>query len=201
MKTKICAKCKLTKKLEDFQKDKTLKGDGYRSYCRICQRLKCKLDSRKRYKNGKRKQYNKLNSEHISLYSKVWRKNNRKLISKKTNIKYNSDINFKLKHVLRSRIQRALILGCKKTSSSELLGCNIEEYKIYLQSLFVEGMSWENYGRKGWHIDHIKPCSKFDLTKEEEQKKCFHYSNTQPLWWKDNLIKHSSYETRKKRKT
>jgi hypothetical protein len=50
-------------------------------------------------------------------------------------------------------------------------------------------MNWNNYGVKGRHIDHIKPVSKFDLTKEEEIKKCFHYTNLQPLWWDENLKK------------
>jgi hypothetical protein len=50
-------------------------------------------------------------------------------------------------------------------------------------------MNWENQGE--WHIDHILPCASFDLTKEEEQRKCFHYTNLQPLWAKDNMIKGS----------
>ncbi len=50
-------------------------------------------------------------------------------------------------------------------------------------------MSWEN--RNEWHLDHIIPCSKFNLSKEEDLKKCFHYSNLQPLWAKDNLSKGS----------
>jgi hypothetical protein len=50
-------------------------------------------------------------------------------------------------------------------------------------------MSWENYGLYGWHIDHILPCSSFDLLKPEEQRKCFHWSNMQPLWARDNLRK------------
>jgi hypothetical protein len=54
-------------------------------------------------------------------------------------------------------------------------------------------MSWNNYGIKGWHIDHIKPCSSFDLSDLEQQKKCFHYTNLQPLWWYDNLIKSDKY--------
>lgn len=48
-------------------------------------------------------------------------------------------------------------------------------------------MSWDNYGE--WEIDHIIPCDSFDLTKEEEQKRCFHFSNLQPLWWRDNRTK------------
>jgi hypothetical protein len=50
-------------------------------------------------------------------------------------------------------------------------------------------MTWDNYGKKGWHVDYILPCASFDLTKEEEQKKCFHYTNLQPLWWLDNIKK------------
>ena len=70
-----------------------------------------------------------------------------------------------------------------------LLGCSPDFFKRHLESKFTEGMSWENYGTKGWHIDHIKPCASFDLTIESEQIECFHFSNLQPLWWYDNIEK------------
>ena len=56
-------------------------------------------------------------------------------------------------------------------------------------------MSWDNHGKgKGkWHIDHIRPCASFDLTDLEQQKECFNYSNLQPLWSEDNLIKGDRY--------
>jgi hypothetical protein len=54
-------------------------------------------------------------------------------------------------------------------------------------------MSRDNYGYRGWHVDHIVPCSAFDLTNIEEQKKCFHYTNLQPLWAKDNLSKGNKF--------
>lgn len=79
----------------------------------------------------------------------------------------------------------------KKVSSRKLLGCSINEFKLYLESRFKKNMTWDNYGK--WHIDHIKPISKFDLTIEEEQKKCFHFTNLQPLWALDNIRKSNKY--------
>ncbi len=48
-------------------------------------------------------------------------------------------------------------------------------------------MTWDNYGK--WQIDHKIPCASFDLTDPEQQKSCFHFSNLQPLWAKDNNSK------------
>ena len=79
----------------------------------------------------------------------------------------------------------------KKVSSRKLLGCSVDEFKLYLESKFKKNMTWDNYGK--WHIDHIKPISKFDLTIEEEQKKCFHFTNLQPLWALDNIRKSNKY--------
>lgn len=86
---------------------------------------------------------------------------------------------------LRNRIYCAL-KGREKTSKSEdLLGCRFDFFLGWLESQFKDGMNWSNYGK--WHIDHIKPCNTFNLTIEEEQKKCFHYTNCRPLWAEDNL--------------
>ena len=69
----------------------------------------------------------------------------------------------------------------------KLLGCSLDFLKQYLEFQFKKGMSWSNYGK--WHIDHIKPCASFDLSKPNEQHKCFNYINLQPLWAIDNLRK------------
>ena len=63
--------------------------------------------------------------------------------------------------------------------------------RLHLQSKFKPGMSFSNYGK--WHIDHIIPCSRFDLNKEEEQYKCFNYKNLQPLWAEENKIKSNKF--------
>ncbi len=72
---------------------------------------------------------------------------------------------------------------------TEIVGCSLEFLKTYIESLWKTGMSWENYGVNGWHIDHIKPCASFDLTDIEQRKICFHYTNLQPLWAHENLSK------------
>ena len=54
-------------------------------------------------------------------------------------------------------------------------------------------MTWNNHGLYGWHIDHIKPVSKFNLLDLEEQRRAFHYTNLQPLWALDNIRKSNKY--------
>ena len=90
----------------------------------------------------------------------------------------------KIRNNISSRISSALKSGkgFKDVKSEKLVGCSFQFLKKYIQSKFRLGMSWENYGYYGWHIDHIQPCSSFDLTKEDERKKCFHYTNLRPLW-------------------
>jgi hypothetical protein len=61
--------------------------------------------------------------------------------------------------------------------------------KIHLESKFQPGMTWENHGRNGWHIDHIKPLCSFDLTDLMQLRQACHYTNLQPLWAKENLRK------------
>ena len=65
---------------------------------------------------------------------------------------------------------------------------DLNKLKQYLEPQFKPEMNWNNHGEI-WEIDHIKPCSSFDLTDTEQQKQCFHYTNLQPLWAEDNLRK------------
>ncbi len=83
---------------------------------------------------------------------------------------------------------------CKKTirdteGIQKIIGCTPEFFRNHIESLFIDHMSWDNWGRYGWHMDHIIPCSAFDLTKMENIEKCFHYTNMQPLWWDENITK------------
>lgn len=93
----------------------------------------------------------------------------------------------KIAGAARRRIKDSVrSVGALKSSNSvELVGCSWVALRSHLENQFTDGMSWDNYGT-AWHIDHIIPCAKFDLTKPEEQKACFHYSNLRPLCAKKN---------------
>jgi len=96
-----------------------------------------------------------------------------------------------MKNSLYGRLNALLKGRGKKEHFEQYLGCSFEEFKTYLESKFVDGMTWENHSRYGWHIDHIKPCVSFDLSKEDQIRECFNYKNLQPLWAKENLTKSS----------
>lgn len=120
--------------------------------------------------------------------------------SKRKNERKKTDLNFRLKENLRTRLYNALKGISKSVETMELMGCTIEKFKQHLESQFTVGMTWKNYGIKGWHMDHIVPCAEFDLTQPEQQRECFNYKNLQPLWWYDNLSKYSKLNWSKNEK-
>ena len=165
-------------------------------------------DEHRKERNIKMKTHYDKNKEKIAIQSKIYRKNNQELIalSKKTyndnnrdkrsiycRNKKKTDVNYKLRCTLRTGMHRALKNDAKAGSAVRDLGCSVQELKLHLESLFTEGMDWNNWTIDGWHIDHIKPLSKFDLTKRKELLKACHYSNLRPLWAIDNLKKGSKY--------
>ena len=82
----------------------------------------------------------------------------------------------------------------KSLRTAELVGCSIKELHDHLEQNFHEGMSWENYSRHGWHIDHIRPSASFDLEDEEQQKTCNNWRNLLPMWAADNIGKGDRYD-------
>jgi hypothetical protein len=102
-----------------------------------------------------------------------------------------SDVSYRLLGNLRHRVWMALRGHVKSDRTLNLIGCSVEKLKRHLEAKFASGMSWENYGYRGWHVDHIKPCASFDLKDTRQQSECFHYLNLQPLWAEDNFKKHA----------
>ena len=103
------------------------------------------------------------------------------------------DRGYNMKLRLRASLYQAIRLyGLgKKPRTMQLVGCTVIELVKHIESKFLPGMSWSN--KSEWEIDHIKPCSSFDLSNPAQQKQCFHYTNLQPLWRIDNRTKSARY--------
>lgn len=98
---------------------------------------------------------------------------------------------FRLKNSITSSFCQWMS-GKKAKSTWKYVDYTLEELKSHLESLFVEGMSWDNYGWDGWWVDHIVPRDSFDMNDPEQIKECWKLSNLQPLWAKDNMAKGNS---------
>ena len=131
------------------------------------------------------------NKGHRRKYEEQYRLNpaNREKINKRHRDRCHHDLNYHLRSALRCRLKEALKNGQKSGSAVDDLGCSIEFLKSYLESLFLPGMTWDNWGVNGWHIYHILPLSSFDLTDREQFLEACNYRNLQPLWAADNIRK------------
>lgn len=154
--------------------------DTFRKYCSN----NCKIKAQKEKKPDYDEKYYQQNKVKINQQRKKYR-----------NQRLKTDIDFKVRHYLRHRIYMAIKGYIKSENTLQLLGCSIEQLKKHLELKFTNGMSFKNYGK--WHIDHIKPCASFDLRKKSEQRKCFNYTNLQPMWAKENLEKSDKYNINK----
>ena len=189
MESKKCKMCLNEYSLNNFYKHNKTK-DGLFNECKNCVKEKSKF-------------YHKENSVKISEKSKIYRLKNRNYFNKKNKEwnkkseygkKYqqdrlNNDTFFKFKNRLRTLLRNSITKQgfTKKSKSFEILGCDYESVVIYLEKKFSVGMNWNNHGK--WHIDHIIPIS--SAKNEEEVLKLNHYTNLQPLWAKENLIKYN----------
>lgn len=143
----------------------------------------------------KTKQWRDQNKSHLTEYHKQrWINNKDEILAKKRQRKKEDPV-YKILENTRTYIWQQLQRAFSSTgkefnkdqTTCELIGCTPDEYLHHLRSQYQPGMTDENYGE--WHVDHIIPCSSFDLTNDEEKKKCFNFKNVQPLWKIDNLSK------------
>ena len=215
---KACNECGEEKELELFRKDKRNK-DGRGGRCVACEANHDKIyreanrDKIAAYREDNRpkmasynKKYREDNPDRITALGKKYREENREKLDARlkkyrkenperiaarhaeyTRNRYHNDPAFRLLLNLRTRLGKVLKGATKHDSTVNLVGCTIEQLKSHLERQFTDGMTWENKGE--WEVDHIRPCASFDLTKKEEQFKCFNYKNLQPLWAGDNRRK------------
>lgn len=187
-------------RLANPERAKQLRRDGY--------------EKTKALAKSQMREYYKTHKENCKANALRWsraHRERRRVIARtcnlKNRLKYNvyrrdfkrktrATVRGKLESVLRTRLYQVIGGYAKCETTLKLVGCSMEFLRGWLESRFRGGMSWENYGYRGWHIDHIKPCASFDLSVDEQQKLCFHYTNLQPLWASENLKKGSKYGQR-----
>ena len=212
--TKICNICNTEKALSEFNKNKSYK-DGYVAICKSCRnsrRRELRAQNLDAYNKVGRANYYKYrdtileqrkkkyisNAEEIKSKVKEYRKTEQHKVCRR---KYESlyqktrmleDPQYRMRTILRGRVGKFLTGEYKRGKAVEEVGCSIAEFKKHLEAKFKDGMTWDNYGKNGWELDHIIPLIDFDLTDEVQYKKAAHYSNIQPLWNKENLAKGAS---------
>lgn len=203
--TKHCTKCQTDRELTEFYRNKSSK-DGLQQYCKPCK--KAQNDSwRKRNpaynekwheKNPSyRKEWREANKESLASYSKEWRGANKEHINTYARSRRANDPAMRWVHNTRTKLHRILHSAGSHPETLELLGCTGQEWRDHLESQFTDGMSWDNYGKgdSKWGIDHIIPVSSFDQSDPEQRAICWHFSNTQPLWHIENVLKGNSIPT------
>lgn len=178
---------------------KPLRSDNTHGYCRA---------HRDSYKSQYNKKYRELHRDKLIDYSKNYYTSNKESLKEQSRIsskiyyennkdkkliwqrnKRSSDITYKIKVNLRSRLYQAIRNQYKSGSAIADLGCTVEAFKSHIETLFKPGMTWDNWGIHTWHLDHKKSLHSFDLNDPVEFRKACHYTNLQPLWAKDNISK------------
>lgn len=194
-----CKGCRLYFDISNFYKKGVVNGiQRYFSKCKKCYydtiRESKKISAKKYREENKdniskaRKKYKEKNKDVIKAYNKRNSKKNQERTKKWIASKKNDEL-YKSKEAIRKLMTSAFRrLGKIKTSRTfDILGCDAEYFKTYIESKFKDGMSWDNYGQYGWHFDHIIPLS--SAKDEEDIIRLNHHTNFQPLWWMENLEK------------
>ena len=208
---KYCSGCKKEHPRTAFYKNKC-KPDGLRYQCKVCGSKKAKErrknmtpEQRKRARDASGK-WQKNNPEKRRASERKYRENNRekrrasqkKYQQKPEAKKKRNELHRKRKREdpafkILSNIRRHMYMVLKGKSKSahtmKLLGCSTEHLLSHIEEQFQHGMSWNNKGK--WEMDHIVPCNHFDHSNPEHQRQCWHYTNFQPLWKRDNRSKRS----------
>lgn len=205
MEFKSCATCLQNKPATDFNKDRSAR-DGRFAWCKPCTKI---------YRSGRKDYQCAMNKKHkasIRIGNAKWRAKNRKVLRERSRVyRQRPEVKARKRHreslslfckttkILRERVRKAVKLQQGRIAPSGIklrrrlpktdLGCSLPDFISYIEAKFLPGMSWDNWTLDGWHLDHVIPLANFDLSNPEQLAAACHYSNMQPLWAVDNLVK------------
>ena len=149
-------------------------------------------DTTKIMVNNRSKLYRENNREKEKARCENWRKNNIERARAVGRLQRKKRMQ-KLEYRIASSLSRAIYQALKENKEGgkwrSNVGYTMTELRQHLESQFIKGMSWDNYGK--WHIDHVIPQAFFEYgsVNEVEFKMCWRLENLQPLWAIDNLRK------------
>lgn len=203
---KQCRRCKsYFLNLNDFFMKVPSYRDGLSTLCKYCKReirkpresvyyhnKKINKTERQRQADKERVLRWRLNNyDRYLSQSRNWEKNNRLRANLRSKEYARKNIPIKLRRIISSHIVKQIREQKNSRKWEEILGYTFKDLICHLEKQFVDGMSWGNHSRHGWHIDHIIPVSSFKINSPDdpEFKKCWALENLQPLWAKDNLTK------------
>lgn len=201
----ICTRCKQTKSIVEFARNRANKS-GYSFWCKLCKakqyvatrelvQQKCREYQRKKPEQirERRKEYYKKNRETIIQRVADYRKANPEKVNRAkgnwAKRKYKANPMFKFKRRFSDLVRHSLRGGKSGESWRKLVGYSFDDLRQHMERQFSAGMSWENYGK--WHIDHIIPISVFNYKRQTDTDflRCWSLKNLQPLWASDNCRK------------
>jgi len=210
---KICTGCRLDLPLVAFSADADA-GTGVRAKCRDCSKkegaayraanLEKEQSRARRYRSEnataaaeRLRRWRRKNPGTYRAAATAWRRANPEKIRASSARRWEGQSNTpkaRIHNAIKASIHQSIIKGSKAGQrTQDLLGYSYEKLKVHLERQFANGMSWENYGRYGWHIDHILPVVsfQFETPDDPEFRACWALSNLRPLWSTENHEKHS----------
>lgn len=123
--------------------------------------------------------------QYLKKYCKEWRARNPGYSTEYTLRRRAENIQYRLAGNLRTRFTAALKANSKAGSAVRDLGCSVDEFKLYIENQFDDGVTWDNYG-KIWELDHIQPLRDFDLTDRSQVLEACNWLNLRPMLIEEN---------------
>jgi hypothetical protein len=182
----VCTKCNVNKTEECFCFRNKSKGTRS-TVCKNCQNAYAKQYREQNIDKLKEKQSIWYNSKG-KTWKETYDKENASKIRDRDNNRYQFDLEFRIKKVLRTRFSKLVKLNKRSQTMIKYLDMDIELFKHWIECQFDDTMCWGNYGTV-WDFDHVMPCKAFDLTSEDDVALCYRWNNLRPLVKRENYQK------------
>ena len=188
MTDKICNTCNKNKKISEFNIRSSIKNT-YQNRCKDCTN-----NYAKEYRNENHNIIKEKQDQWYKTTGKNWKKEYDETHKEYTNTRnrerYKNDQQYRIKKILRTRFNKT-VTG-KKTYNSIInyLGIDLDYFLKWIEYQFDPNMNWDNQGTY-WDIDHVIPCSSFNLENDDDIKKCFNWKNIRPCEKIENYKKNN----------